>query len=60
MKRACPSVIFLSPKYKNIIFSKANYFIAMDPIWEVVHGLVKEPIIGPIKSKMAEICHLGP
>jgi len=24
----------------------------------VVHGLFKEPIIGPLKSKMAEIPHL--
>jgi len=24
-----------------------------------VHGLLKEPIIGPLKSNMAEIRHLG-
>jgi len=24
----------------------------------IVHGLFKEPIIGPIKSKMAEIRHI--
>jgi len=23
-----------------------------------IHGLFSEPIIGPLKSKMAEICHL--
>jgi len=23
-----------------------------------LHGLLKEPIIGPIKLKLAEICHL--
>jgi len=27
-------------------------------LWEVVHGLFKERIIGPLKSKMAEIRHL--
>jgi len=32
---------------------------AIDDLQEVVRGLLKEPIIGPLKSKMAEICHLG-
>jgi len=30
----------------------------MVSIDEVVHGIFKEPIIGPLKSKMAEIRHL--
>jgi len=29
------------------------------PLLEVAHGLFKEPITGPLKSKMAEIHHLG-
>jgi len=32
--------------------------ISIDDLQEVVHGLFKEPIIGPLKSKMAEIRHL--
>ena len=32
--------------------------VSIDNLWEVVHGLFKEPIIGPRKSKMAEIHHL--
>ena len=32
--------------------------ISIDDLWEVVHGLFKEPIIGPLISKMAEIRHL--
>jgi len=46
---------------KNAIFSKTKQFKAMvsiDDLWKV-HVLVKEPITGPIKSKMAEIRHLG-
>jgi len=46
---------------KNAIFSKTKQFRAMvsiDDLWKV-HVLVKEPITGPIKSKMAEIRHLG-
>jgi len=26
---------------------------------EVIYGLFKEPIIGPVKSKMVEIRHIG-
>jgi len=49
------------PKYKNAIFSKTKQFRAMvsiDDLQEVLLGLFKEPIIGPLKSKMAEISHL--
>jgi len=28
--------------------------VFIDDPWEVVHGLFKKPIIGPLKSKMAE------
>jgi len=50
----CLSVCLL-PKWKNAIFSKTKQFRAMvsiDDLQEVVHGLFKEPIIGPIKSKI--------
>jgi len=50
--------VCLSPNCKNVIFSKTKQFRAIDDLWEVVHGLFKEPIIGPLKSKMAEIRHL--
>jgi len=36
--------------------------VSANDLQEVVHGLFKEPIIGPLKSKMAdlaEIRHLG-
>jgi len=35
--------------------------VAIDDLWEVhcpIRGLFNEPIIGPLKSKMAEIRHL--
>ena len=32
--------------------------VSIDDLQEVVHGLFKEPIIGHLKSKMAEIRHL--
>ena len=32
--------------------------VSIDDLYEVVHGLFKEPITGPLKSKMAEIRHL--
>ena len=32
--------------------------VSTDDLYEVVHGLFKEPIIGPLKSKAAEIRHL--
>jgi len=32
--------------------------VSIDNLYEVVHGLFKEPIIGPLKSKMADIRHL--
>jgi len=32
--------------------------VSIDHVCEVVHGLFKEPITGPLKSKMAEIRHL--
>jgi len=33
--------------------------VSIDDLQEVVNGLFKEAITGPLKSKMAEICHLG-
>jgi len=33
--------------------------VSIDDLYEVVHGLFNEPIIGPLKSQMAEIRHLG-
>jgi len=32
--------------------------VSIDDLQEVVHGLFKEPIIGSLKSKMAEIRHV--
>ena len=32
--------------------------ISIDDLWEVVHGLFTKPVIGSLKSKMAEIRHL--
>jgi len=32
--------------------------VSIDDLQEVVHRLFKEPIIGPLKFKMAEIRHL--
>jgi len=32
--------------------------VSVDDVQEVVYGLFKEPIIGPLKSKMAEMRHL--
>jgi len=32
--------------------------VSLHSLQEIVHGLFKEPIIGPLKSKMAEIRHL--
>jgi len=32
--------------------------VSIDDLQEVVHGFFKEAITGPLKSKMAEICHL--
>jgi len=29
--------------------------VSIDKLWEVVHGLFKEPIIGPLKSKMTDL-----
>jgi len=33
--------------------------VSIDDLQKVVHGFFKEPIIGPLKSKMAEIRHFG-
>ena len=33
--------------------------VSIDDLSEVVHWLFKQAITGPIKSKMAEIRHLG-
>jgi len=33
--------------------------VSIDDLWEFIHGLFKELITGPLKSKMAEIRHLG-
>ena len=35
-----------------------EWVVSIEDLYEVVHGLFKEPIIGPLKSKMAEIRHL--
>ena len=32
--------------------------VSIDDLYEVLHGLFKEPIIGPLKSKLEDICHL--
>ena len=32
--------------------------VSIDYLYEVVYGLFKEPIIAPLRSKMAEIHHL--
>jgi len=32
--------------------------VSIDNLYEVLHGLFKEPITGPIKFKMADIRHL--
>jgi len=51
----------LDAKMQNEIFSKTKQFRAMasvDDLQEVIHQLFKEPITGPLKSKMAEIRHL--
>ena len=46
---------------KTRFSQKTKQFTAMvsiDDLYEVVHRLFKKPIIGPLKSKMAEIRHL--
>jgi len=46
---------------KNDFFSKTKQFtaiVSIDDLLEVVHGLFKEPIIGSLQSKMAEIHHI--
>jgi len=53
----------LTSKCKNAIFSKTKQFRATVSIDDInigsyVIGLFKEPIIGPLKSKMAKIRHL--
>jgi len=57
----CSSVclfVCLSPKCKNAIFSKTKQFRAIVTIDDSLL-IFKEPIIEPLKSKMAEIRHLG-
>jgi len=47
--------------HKYAIFSKIKQFRAMvsvDSLYEVLHRLCKELIMGPVKFKMAEIRHL--
>ena len=64
MHRCCPSVrlsvclsVCLSPKCKKTRFSrKLSNLETWCLLTQVVH--FKEPIIGPLKSKMAEIRHL--
>ena len=60
--RCCPSVrLSVAKMQKNVIFSKTKQFrakVSIDDLWEVVHGFFKEPVIGSLKSKMAEIRHL--
>ena len=55
-------LVCLSPNCKKAIFSKTKQFRAMvsiDDLQEIVHRLFKEPVIRPLKSKMAEIRHIG-
>ena len=55
----CP---LLSKCKKNTIFSKTKQFsatVSIDDLQEVVHGVFKELMIGSLKSKMAEIRHVG-
>ena len=33
--------------------------MSIDDLYEVVHGLYKEAITGPLKSKMADLRHHG-
>jgi len=44
---------------KMTIFDQNTAMVSIKYLYEVVHGLFKEPIIGPLKSKMAEIRHLA-
>jgi len=32
--------------------------VSVDDLYEVVHRLFEEPIIGPLKLEIPEICHL--
>ena len=61
MQQACPSVR-LSVCRQNAKKTPQKLrnleLVSIDYLQEVVHGLFKEHIIGPIKSKMAEIRHL--
>jgi len=68
MQWACPSVclsvclLVVCRQNAKTIFSKTKQYravVSIDNLLEVVHGLFKEPISGPIKSKMVEIRHLG-
>jgi len=45
--------------WTKIVSNLELYILYMDDLWAVVRELFKEPIIGPLKSKMAEIRHLG-
>jgi len=63
VRRCCPSVRLSAclsvcrQNAKNAIFSKTKQFratVSIDDLQEVAHGLFKEPIIGLLKSKMAE------
>ena len=63
MLSICSSVclfVCLSPKCKNTIFPKTNQscMVSIDDLGSRIYGLFKEPIIGPVKSKMAEFRHL--
>jgi len=51
----CLSVCRQNAKYA--IFSKTKQFRAMVSV-DDLHGLLKEPIVGPLKFKTAEIRHL--
>ena len=39
-------------------YKQFRAMVSTDDLQEVVHGLFKEAIIGPLKAKMAEIRHL--
>jgi len=55
MKAAARQSLNCIKNKKNKIWRKT---VSIDDLQEVVHGLFKEAIIGPLKCKMAEISHL--
>ena len=67
VQRCCPSVCLLvclsvakMQKIRNFLKKITNLELrsSLTTLEEVVHEVYKEPIIGPLKSKIAEIRHL--